>query len=372
MKRCKKTGFTLVELLVVIGIIALLISILLPSLNKARRAANTIKCEANLHSICQAMLTYAAQQRGYILGSPDTTGSILFTGSKLTIANNVPQVNQTWDWETPALDAMGVKIQYTPITGDPGHVKAQARWDRVNFELNYKGFQCPQNVVLAPLYTGASASACFPGVNNIPYFLPRNSYSTSLAFLITSDPTYLTDGNTTITNTGSTYINPPAGYSPQVAKVGDGSRKIFISEGSRYILSSANSNDIDFSPGGNVSGTPDSASQGGQYSDYGVYDTFNRGHQREACPTASTGGAGALADERLIWCNHGSTSPHAAADAMKFTAGFFDGHVEVLGDLQGSDPSLWVPKGSWVGDSTWNDTATKFGVALAGGYYVNQ
>jgi prepilin-type N-terminal cleavage/methylation domain-containing protein/prepilin-type processing-associated H-X9-DG protein len=63
----QRKGFTLVELLVVIGIIALLISILLPALNKARAAGNDIKCLSNLRQIGMGLQQYMTTWKGRLM-----------------------------------------------------------------------------------------------------------------------------------------------------------------------------------------------------------------------------------------------------------------------------------------------------------------
>lgn len=65
-QRKEAAGFTLVELLVVIGIIALLIAMLMPSLQKARAQANRVACQSNLRQIGQSLLIYSNNWKGWV------------------------------------------------------------------------------------------------------------------------------------------------------------------------------------------------------------------------------------------------------------------------------------------------------------------
>src|SRR5688500_7799521 len=81
VSRVKRAAFTLVELLVVIGIIAVLIGVLLPVLSGVASRGRDLKCQANLRTVGQLVMTYAAENKGslpyglvYLHSDPVTWG----------------------------------------------------------------------------------------------------------------------------------------------------------------------------------------------------------------------------------------------------------------------------------------------------------
>ena len=70
----RRCGFTLVELLVVIGIIAILIAVLMPALGKVRDQANGAKCSSNLRQMMMGALLFAQDHKGRLPGNESDYG----------------------------------------------------------------------------------------------------------------------------------------------------------------------------------------------------------------------------------------------------------------------------------------------------------
>jgi prepilin-type N-terminal cleavage/methylation domain-containing protein/prepilin-type processing-associated H-X9-DG protein len=112
MKARQPSAFTLVELLVVIGIIALLISILLPSLQKARQSAQLVACSSNLRQIALGMHMYAGENKGHL--------------PSILVRNNPPQTFLTWDQQMLMGGFLG-KMNFTPTDIATNGVVAASR-----------------------------------------------------------------------------------------------------------------------------------------------------------------------------------------------------------------------------------------------------
>src|SRR3989449_7120773 len=82
-------GFTLVELLVVIGIIAVLISILMPALARARNQAMRINCQSQLRQLGNATMMYVIQNKGWLPGPSSIYDVMKFSGASASVESGL-------------------------------------------------------------------------------------------------------------------------------------------------------------------------------------------------------------------------------------------------------------------------------------------
>jgi prepilin-type N-terminal cleavage/methylation domain-containing protein len=106
MSRDSERGFTLIELMIVVSIIAILAGILIPNFVNARAHAMTAACESNLRSIATAAELYYADQQIY--PNSGNVSAALFTANGTAYLNNVPT--------DPAAPTVGAAYTFTNTT----------------------------------------------------------------------------------------------------------------------------------------------------------------------------------------------------------------------------------------------------------------
>ncbi|MFT3784770.1 MAG: type II secretion system protein [Tepidisphaeraceae bacterium] len=294
-------GFSLVELLVVIGVIGLLIALLMPALSQARRSAYTLQCATNLRQIGISMMQYATQNRGAILGNAWTTGAFLKRPGFAASDDNCPEVCQTWDWTAPVARIMGAKFVLGGSRAD--------RTTRFNYLCNYKAFQCPENNILAPAYSSSPIKVTTRMISYNTASLFQYVYRSSGGDISMYQP-YINTGN----------------FKPSIDDVGAPSRKIFMSDGARW--TNGDSQPPDYNLGWDNSGT----SPGGHYADYGPWSPYSRSF---------------LSGKPIVYAmRHAVRKPGSKTKSFRMNAVFFDGHVDTLSGTQALNPSLWMPRGT--------------------------
>lgn len=317
----RRRGFTLIELLVVVAVIALLVSILLPSLSKARELARQSVCLSHMRGAGEALHMYATEQDGWMPG-PNTSGLHLTVdyGSYSPNDSTSPsEPVQNMDWISPLLgDSLGLP---------------SSRRDRLVRILNHK-MNCPTNRIrysfqYAPSGTGDS-------FNIDPSEVTYSSYSAALGFHAVGDGA-MTDQRNAIRlhSQVSGRRHLPNSYVPRLERVGRAASKVFAMEGARYVN---NDREVSFN---------DFLRQiaGGNFMLYGPMAPLNG----DPFQIQFSGGEWGFAPKAYRF---------ALRHDGRMNCAYFDGHAAPMTDTQARDSEgAWFPEGT-LGlqpDGSWDE-----------------
>lgn len=310
IRRAVARGLSLLELLVVVAVIALLICILLPSLQRARAQARAVVCAANLGSTCRAENVYQSENQDWIPGSAWTTGYWFLTSPD----------GAKWDVSLPGFNRFAVNMwdYVTPLRA--GTLGRQAiSTHRSDLIVNMTGtiYSCPSSNEEAFKYGEGQGPAKIKAVSQMTMMSILTAGPAKYEEVRRNLASYpgITKAGWVAQYKGFSVAAPP-GYMPRHSRLGREQLKVFVADGLRYF--DENTRVITYS------------------------SLTNRDAKLMSCATPPSTGGTAFQYGREYNLAREFSYRHGHRDRIQ--AGFFDGHAEGLSLGADRDPSHFTGK----------------------------
>jgi prepilin-type processing-associated H-X9-DG protein/prepilin-type N-terminal cleavage/methylation domain-containing protein len=184
-----RRAFTLVELLVVVGVIAILFALLMPAMNRARELARVAQCNSNLRQIHTGVLLYATDYNGWIMPPTYQINTSLPPGQKLTLGGSPAWADvllriSTTRWTPPKQYVTNREAVYCP-----SQVPRAVNGGRGSYALNSRMFTAPTGPVFAIVEPGVPATEA--DVTNNYYNLLRTRFPSQMYLMVDASLTSL-------------------------------------------------------------------------------------------------------------------------------------------------------------------------------------
>lgn len=323
-KKQARTGFTLVELLVVVAVIALLMGLLLPALSKARAAGFQAKGLSTQKQLVLGLISYG-NGADFAIPGINTSGrrleSIVSTdATRLDKSGSMP--TQSFDWMTAAL----AEDTNLPVT----------RSERLAYLLREYADPAQRETFASSLLDG--------GTTGTPTVAEVADRSGGLPA-----PSYLMPGvwqiNGGITNAPSDQRSPfgqtsqqravceiPTGYQPRIDKVGQGATKVAIADGHVDVVTIDSPVRLDVT-----------AWRAAEDQMWGAFAS-----------------EGPIRKDSLSYGEGGKNTKLAYRHNNRMNMVYWDGHGEAIGEDASRNPNLWYPSGSSFKNSNADSRAAGF------------